>query len=555
MGSMTDITQELTRFVQCEAEATRSTFALHWSLPLAERIAQGRCIDQLDYASTKSDRFIVLQCKNGNHSDFREGDLVRLSRGDPTALLLSGNLHRVDDDRIWIEPQQPASAVRSELQNGSWVIDRSFLDLESFYRKAVDDLGQTARGRERILPLLAGEAAPRIDLQRLNEASEAVEGEDVNESQAEAIVQAVATDLCHLVQGPPGTGKTFVLAHVVQQRLARGERIFVTAGTHRAIHNALNMIRRVMPGLEEIVKIGPEIYDPELRVRQYETFDSSPLTQCEGGYVVGATPFTARSKRLRGVEFDTVIIDEAGQVTLPLAAMAMLAADTYILVGDHRQLPPVVQSLPPSRAHEASIFSRLSGQGFSTMLEITYRMNSTLAQWPAENFYSGKLRSAKRNAARLLALSQPPQNFQEVLSPAHPLVFLEMEHHGSRRYSDEEASLVANLLEELDRCGFPFNQIAVVVPFRRQARRIRYFLEAKPSMVKQLLSEVVIDTVERMQGQEREVVILSMTASEPGYLAGLLSFLLQPQRINVAVTRSRSKRSLSRASSSPWQIR
>jgi DNA replication ATP-dependent helicase Dna2 len=251
-------------------------------------------------------------------------------------------------------------------------LDLSFLDLESFYRRAVEELGQTVRGRERILPLLFGELAPQVDLERLEEASEQAEKEGVNESQAEAIAQAVATDLCHLVQDPPGTEKTFVLAQAVKQRIARGERILVTSATHRAIHNVLNMIRRVVPEAEEIVKIGPQIYDRERQVAQYESFLESPLVQCAGGYVVGATPFAIRSKRLKGVDFEAIIIGKAGQVTLPLAVMAMLAADIYILIGDHRQLPPVVQSLPASEAHRASAFSRLSGQGFSTMLEITY---------------------------------------------------------------------------------------------------------------------------------------------------------------------------------------
>ncbi|RYD75620.1 MAG: hypothetical protein EOP84_18010, partial [Verrucomicrobiaceae bacterium] len=366
MEQVAELARELMDLVEREAEATRRSFHEQWSLPLAERIQRGRCIDGLKFEPGTNDRFLRFRCTRENHSDFREGDMVRLSQGNPLIPLLTGNLYRVEDEMVWIEPQKLSASIRREVESGSWVLDRSFLDLESFYRKAVEELGQTVRGRERILPLLSGELAPQVDLERLDEASEQAEQEGVNESQAEAIAQAVATDLCHLVQGPPGTGKTFVLAQVVKQRLARGERILVTAATHRAIHNALNMIRRVVPDVEEIVKIGPAIYDTDLQAPQYETFSDSPLLQCTGGYVVGATPFAVRGKRLRGVDFDAVIIDEAGQVTLPLAVMAMLAADTYILIGDHRQLPPVVQSLPVSEAHLASAFSRLSGQGFST---------------------------------------------------------------------------------------------------------------------------------------------------------------------------------------------
>jgi len=538
---LTDLLGELTELVARESEATRRAFHAHWSQPVAARVETGRSLSGLEFVAVAADRFFRFRCVEENTSDLREDDLVRLSRGDPALPLFSGNLHRVEDADLWLEPDKSSRGILEELSSGRWVLDPSFLDLESFYRGGLRDLGETARGRERILPLLLGKLEPQIDLERFEQASEQAEKEGVNEAQSEAIAQSVATDLCHLVQGPPGTGKTFMLAHVVKQRVARGERVLITAATHRAIHNALNMIRRIAPEITDIAKIGRQIHDPELRVSQYEAFAASPLQDREGGYVVGATPFAVRSKRLRGVDFDAAIIDEAGQVTLPLAIMAMLAANAYVLVGDHRQLPPVIQSLPRGETHLASIFGRLNGRGCETMLDVTYRMNAELVQWPGESFYNGKLRPAKQNAGRRLALPQAPRELGEILDPAKPLVFVEMTHQAARRHSNEEATLVADLLVNLWRVGFSLAEVAVVVPFRRQARRIRMILNARPAILTNDVSSCVIDTVDRMQGQEREVVILSMTASEPGYIVTLLDFLLQPQRLNVAVTRARSK--------------
>jgi DNA replication ATP-dependent helicase Dna2 len=539
--TLNDFAQALMEFVGREAEAVRRSFQLQWAMPVAERVAAGRCVDGLEFVAGKGERFLNFRCVAENTSDLREGDLVRLSRSEPTLPLFSGSLHRVEDGEVWFEAEEPWRGVGQELSSGQWVMDRSYLDLESFYRTALKDLGETVRGRERILPLLCGEMAPKIDLTRFGEASEQAEKEGVNEAQSEAIAQAVATDLFHLVQGPPGTGKTFVLAQVVKQRVARGERVLITGATHRAIHHALNMIRRIAPEITDIVKIGQLIYDPELQVSQYEAFAASPLALCDGGYVVGATPYAARSHRLRGVDFDAVIIDEAGQVTLPLAVMAMLAADAYVFVGDHRQLPPVIQSLPIRETHLASVFVRMRGRGCETMLEVTYRMNAELVRWPSESFYSGKLRPAQANAGRRLALPQPSREFSEILDSAKPIIFIEMDHCATRRYSNEEATLVTDLLVDLRRSGFSLAGVAVVVPFRRQARRIRTFLNARSAILKDDISGCVIDTVERLQGQEREVVIVSMTASQPSYVEHLLDFLLQPQRLNVAVTRARSK--------------
>jgi DNA replication ATP-dependent helicase Dna2 len=175
------------------------------------------------------------------------------------------------------------------------------------------------------------------------------------------------------------------------------------------------------------------------------------------------------------------------------------------------------------------------------MLEVTYRMNAELVRWPAESFYDGKLHPAPENAERRLALPQPVRGFPEIIDPDEPLVFVEMDHCGAQRYSNDEAIMVADLLVDLCVAGFAMTQVAVVVPFRRQARQIRLFLKTRTALRGYDVSGCVIDTVDRMQGQEREVVIVSMTASEPGYIARLIEFLLQPQRLNVAVTRARSK--------------
>lgn len=525
-----------------ESEALRRAFESLWELPVAQRLDKGRCIARLKFVAREKDRFLHFRCMGGNSSDLREGDLVRISRGDPRLPEFDGTLYRVDDEEVWIEPTREVSSLLGELAIGERALDPSYIDLESFYQKAIADLSATARGRERILPLLSGQSTPSIDIAAFEQAMEAAEKEGVNESQSEAIAQGVATRLCHLVQGPPGTGKTYVLAQIVRQRVARGERVLVTSLTHRAIHNALNMIVRVGPEIGSVVKIGREVHDTDLRVPWYHSFADSPLASEQGGYVVGATPFTARSKRLKGVEFDAVIIDEASQVTLPLAVMAMLAGDAYVFIGDHRQLPPVTMTFDPADAPGISVFGRLEGGGFRTMLDTTYRMNRELIRWPAEAFYSGRLQAAQGNAGRRLAFPQAsPEDFREVLAPETPLVRVELEHRAARRSSRDEADVATHLLVALKRSGIGLSSVAVVVPFRRQARQIRRSLKARTEIQLCDLTECVIDTVERMQGQEREVVIVSMTASEPDYLRMVLKFLLQPQRLNVAVTRARSK--------------
>lgn len=114
----------------------------------------------------------------------------------------------------------------------------------------------------------------------------------------------------------------------------------------------------------------------------------------DSGYVIGATPFATCSSRLEQYDFDTVIFDEASQITLPLAIMAMRKAKRFIFVGDHKQLPPVVLSV--SVLDDCSIFSRMiSGNpDVSVMLSQTYRMCHALSSWYSQIYYSGRLVSA-----------------------------------------------------------------------------------------------------------------------------------------------------------------
>jgi DNA replication ATP-dependent helicase Dna2 len=119
------------------------------------------------------------------------------------------------------------------------------------------------------------------------------------------------------------------------------------------------------------------------------SFHESPLAEEKGGYVVGATPFATRTKRLAHVEFDTVIFDEASQITLPLAIMGMLAGQKYIFFGDQQQLPPVLTTRLTGGALRDSVFGYLAENNFDTMLAETYRLNAELTAWPSQHFYDG----------------------------------------------------------------------------------------------------------------------------------------------------------------------
>jgi DNA replication ATP-dependent helicase Dna2 len=539
-AALATLQNDLGRFVANEHFAQRDAMRRLWATPLSERVEFGRCIAGLGVVDQPAPNLWRLECE-ANDSRFREGDVVRVSRGDPQFPFMDGVVHAITDTHVEVRKWRDLSDDGCAVGQKGLCIDESFVDLEDGYRAAIEDLGKTEIGRTLILPLLRGDLRPKVDATDFDDAMARATEDGMNDRQAEAVAQAIGSDVCWLIHGPPGTGKTRVLAWIVSDLLAKGQRVLVTSFTHRAIDNLLTAVAERVPDSRKLAKVAPfKGGSLPASVEQREKFSELSFSKDSGGYVVGATPFSLRSSRLAGVDFDTVVVDEASQVTVPLAVMAMLAARKYIFAGDHRQLPPVTVSLVAEEAVSMSIFGRLVGRGFDTLLNVTHRLNEQLCHWPSDTFYFSSLHAHPRAASRRLALTRCAPNWAEALSPETCVVWLAVPHRGCRSVAGEEATLIADLLVALHGGGVAWDDLGVVVPFRRQARYLRQRLASRqPDRIAP--PALTVDTVERMQGQEREVVVVSFTTSDEDFALRLEDFLFLPQRLNVAATRPRSK--------------
>ena len=512
MPNHQELLQRLHEFIQSEFATQHANLERQWALPLGERVAHGYAIEGLKVESIEK-QTIRLSCQT-NEFRFREGDFLVLHRGNPVGIESAQVMIEYDDETLMEVTLQGGNPFFLRDQPEGWIADESMLDLRHFHLDALDEVADTIRGREIILPMLSGDRVPKVDVARYDRAKSDAQKAGVNPSQIEFIAHAYATDLYHLIQGPPGTGKTFVLAHLVRMLVADGQRVLVSGLTHRAINNALNKIYSVNSALP-VCKIGLESRAGDLKVKNYENFILSGFDQLTGGYAVGATPFALRSNRLSGIEFDVVIFDESSQITLPLAIMGMLAAQKYIFIGDEHQLPPVT-SLKGKGLGNTSIFGFLSGRGAETTLNTTYRMNDVLSRWSSREFYDNLLVSHESVAGRRLKLKQTNGIWDHALDPDEPAIFLDLHHRGNTTRSQKEADVIAELIEALLFADVPASQIGVVVPYRAQGRKIRNLLrQILPK--EETAREIIVDTVERMQGQEREVVLVSLTTSSPGF--------------------------------------
>lgn len=535
---------QLHAFVGDEQAAAALKLLDIWQRPLAEKLEKGESQGFVRLERGEREGTLWAYPDDGE-SRFREGDLLFLHGGDPLhePLLRQLAFEREEDER-WLLSGRAIAALWQDYAGGRCYADPDAIDLTEYYRRALHDVETTDIGRDFILPLLAGRADILLDDRDVDDAERIARAEGFNDRQAEAVGRAYGAEQIACIQGPPGTGKTRVLGLIARLMAARGERILMTSHTHMAINNALNKIhaQRV-----PVVKVGRDtqrrgLDDAIACVPALCDWADRPA---RGGYVVGATPFATCNARLDGYEFDVVLFDEASQITVPLALMAMRKGKRFVFIGDHKQLPPVLLSRSVMDKDACSVFARLLSPGTAdrgghfVTLDETYRMNRWLTAWPSRTYYAGALRAVGANGERRLAMSSVEARFAPVFDPDVCAVFIPTLDRTARTRNYRDAELAAELCAAAAQGGLSLSNVGVVTPYRAHGRAIRNLLSARFGRAE--AARVVADTVERMQGQERELIILSLATGDGVFLGAVAEFFFQPERLNVSITRAMTK--------------
>ena len=564
---MTFDLSEFAAFVDLEFRAKFRAVIDQISLPVADRVDRYTCWPGLVVESMDPDSGRLTLTFKTNPSKLRVGEYVYVNALDvPPHQVISapeGVIEALDTRRGICRIRAGYRQVHRFL--GRFRIGQKLvldLTLPTVHlnrempmlalRLVSGDLGDAPR-LQRIRGLMAGEhraepAQGGADASPLDEADPSLLR--LTPSQRRAFDAAVSRDFA-LIQGPPGTGKTHLLGLIVREFVRRGMKVGVCALTHHGINNLL-LECLSHPDIPDVCKIGGREHG---RIEGHGS--RLRLVKSPGAYfrsktipaVTGFTQHAAFSPVARNLDgeavadalperFDVLVFDEAGQLTVPAALMAMVQADRFVFAGDHKQLPPVVQTLRPGSGPARSVFQHLVEQAGheAFMLEESFRLNDDLVRFPSDVFYGGRLVSAESAKARRLQL-RCDGRFADVLSPDTPSQLALVRHDSRSQESPEEAALIALLVKEAVEGGVPPEEIAVIAPHRRQNVKIREFL----GLLGFHGPHPQVDTVERIQGQERDLVFLSMTLSDRDAMARGAEFLFLPNRFNVAITRARKK--------------
>uniref|UniRef100_A0A667X293 DNA replication ATP-dependent helicase/nuclease n=2 Tax=Myripristis murdjan TaxID=586833 RepID=A0A667X293_9TELE len=389
----------------------------------------------------------------------------------------------------------------------------------------------------------------------------------LNKPQKQAMKKVLLSKDFTLIVGMPGTGKTTTICTLVRILHACGFSVLLTSYTHSAVDNILLKLKRFRVGflrLGQGNKVHPDILPfTEESERRKGVHTLSELEQLYNKeLVVGTTCMGIRHPLFSRRRFDFCIVDEASQISQPICLGPLFYAKRFVLVGDHQQLPPIVQNMEArSLGMDESLFKRLELHSEAVVqLNVQYRMNRQIMSLSNSLMYGGRLEcGSERTASALLSLpflisvqselashsnTQPQQDLawiQAALLPSNPVCFLDaslvpalesVEQGGVSNHT--EAALVHMLLTLLIKAGCKSSDIGVIAPYRQQLKSISALLQSP------VFSGVEVNTVDRYQGRDKSLIVISFVRStaEEGSLGELLK---DWRRLNVAVTRAKHK--------------
>ncbi|MDE5886005.1 MAG: AAA family ATPase [Muribaculaceae bacterium] len=423
----------------------------------------------------------------------------------------------------------------------------------------------------------------------------------LNESQSDGVNKVLRAKDVAVLHGPPGTGKTTTLVEAINETLRRESQVLVCAQSNMAVDwiseklvdRGINVLRIGNPSRVNDKMLSftyerrfeshpdyPTLWAIRKNIRElrkgrqknnenrHQKLDSLQRRATEleirinndlfnSAHVIASTLTGSANRLLSGMKFSTVFIDEAAQALQAATLIPLRRAGRMILAGDHCQLPPTVKCFEAQRQGLGKSLMEIlvaTHPDCVTLLTTQYRMNESIMKFSSEWFYNNEMKAAPDVRFRsILDFDKPIDwvdtsdtenlRFADIPEDKSKLFFEEKPDEKYGRINKEEAELSLEVLKNYiykigkQRLLEERLDIGVISPYRAQVKHLRK-LVAKSPFFRPFIKLISINTVDGFQGQERDIILLSLVRSNEN---GEIGFLRDLRRMNVAMTRARMK--------------
>lgn len=596
-----DYFKRLLALLKIEKEEDRRSYQqLTENMPVTERRANGMTWYPVAIKDTEIGRgdYLTVEVERTTHHDIihqlRFGMSAALfSNHDSKNDRVEGTISYISQNRLKISLRTDELPEWS--RNGKLGIDavfdkNSYDEMENVLKLAPAIAEKKEEGQ--LIKILTGEKKPTF-----NTATSPVVINGLNEMQQAAVTKILEANEVAIVHGPPGTGKTTTLVHAIKAMIQQHhQQVLVVAPSNAAVDllseklsdEGLNVVRVGNPArvsermmsltldskmathtsIKEIKRLKKQarefrdmahkykrsfgyaereqrkalfnearnINKEVERTEQYIIDDVLSKAKVITATLVGANHYTVRQLR-----YDTVVIDEAGQALEPACWIPVLKGKKLVMAGDHCQLPPTIKS---DEAAKKGLSTTLMERCVElhpeavVLLEEQYRMHETVMGFSSKEFYEDRLKAHPSVAHRLLFQGDTPLAFIDTAGCG-----FDEKQEGTSISNPEEASfllkhltgLVNQLKSFYTITDFP--TIAVISPYKHQVEVLKDLLLSSAELM-ELGGAIAVNTIDSFQGQERDIVYISMTRSNAENNIGFLSDI---RRMNVAMTRAGKK--------------